>query len=67
MRMACSSCATTVRVEKGRLQSLFVQMMPSGVMFAIEVARPSNGKVDLQNRHLSVRRVQSLKRMESGI
>ena len=65
--MACSSCATIVRVVKGRLHSLLAQMMPAGVIFAIEVARPSKGKEDLQYRHLSVRRVQSLKRMESGI
>ncbi len=41
--------------------------MPSGVTFATEPARPSNREGCLQKRHLSVRRAQSLKRMELGI
>ena len=46
--MACSSWATIVIMGKRRLQSAFAQMMPWGVMLAIEAERPSNGNACLQ-------------------
>ena len=64
--MACSSWATTVSVEKGRLQSGAGQTMPSGVTLATEMAMPSNREAYLQKRHVSDSRAQSLNRTESG-
>ena len=65
--MACSSWATTFKVENNRLQFAAGQTIPSGVTVAMEAAIPSKRKACLQKRHVSDSRAQSLNRMESGI